>query len=450
MIRRSAIAAVTACSALIAVPAAHAATEPTIANLTASAPSAEYAYEPGLSPGMRLARLDFTVTSWGDCDRGAGAPMYRYANEDGNWVDEYRDLQRPYINRDPSPGYKGVYVQLLANCGTGTARPVGNVLFARYTMPNPPTATEPAEPAAQARIVKASIALPNPAYVNDPMRMPSERLPHVSFDQVDAPANCSFSSFRYAREDEAWVDSVSRTRPLVHLTPGAGERSIYVQLEGTCGEASATSDVVKLTTVVPVYPGDPAGSVRIDSLAVPATTTTSEVTVDLRYSNGSGCTQMRLATEDGNWRAWQPCTTWTSFASSPGLGIKGVYVQLKGVDGSLSNIAFTKYRVVAGGGTTPPPAPSTPDRTAPVLRGALVPSSVTSRSVVVTIDATDDVGVSQVRFANEDGTWGPWQAFAPAMNHQLSAGTGYKGVYVQVRDAARNESLVTFTKLTLR
>ncbi len=433
------------CALWLAAPAANAATEPTIKNLTVAAPEARYAYDSAMMPSLRDPQAHFDIVDEGDCDVLRPAE-FRFANEDGVWSDLLRSETQWNIPRTPSPGYKGLYVQLIATCD-GVRRPAGNVLYARYTMPNPPK--NPTPTAAPATIVNARIDLPNPAYVNDPLRMPTERLPMLALE-VSTRDDCTADSFRYAREDGAWVDSVSRTRPIVHLTPGAGERTIYVQLMGTCSETSGPlGSIVKLSAIVPVYPGDPTGPITIDSVRVPATSAASTITVAVRSSNGAGCTQMRMAAEDGNWRNWQPCMTDASFESTRGLGIKGVYVQLKGVDGSLSNIAFAKYRVVASGTSTPAPSPVV-DRTAPILYGVLAPSSTTTASAVITINASDDIGVAQVRFANEDGNWGPWQAYGPALTHQLSAGTGYKGVYVQVRDAAHNESAVAFVKLTRR
>jgi outer membrane biosynthesis protein TonB len=102
---------------------------------------------------------------------------------------------------------------------------------------------------------------------------------------------------------------------------------------------------------------------------------------------------------------------------------------------------------------TPEPAPApaptpTPDRTAPVLAELVLPAKTTTRWITVTLTASDNVAVTEVRFANEDGNWGAWRAFAPTMQHQLSAKASKKGVYAQVRDAAGNESGILFRKIT--
>lgn len=62
------------------------------------------------------------------------------------------------------------------------------------------------------------------------------------------------------------------------------------------------------------------------------------------------------------------------------------------------------------------------------------------------IEAADDVAVTQVRVANEDGNWGAWTDFADEVPHQLTAGNTYKVVYAQVRDAAGRESNVLFAR----
>ena len=86
------------------------------------------------------------------------------------------------------------------------------------------------------------------------------------------------------------------------------------------------------------------------------------------------------------------------------------------------------------------------DTIAPQLDSVTIPSTTTTSTVTVSITATDNVSVTQVRLANEDGNWGAWKVFSPTMQHLLSSGIGKKGVFVQVRDAANNESGTVFTK----
>ena len=94
-----------------------------------------------------------------------------------------------------------------------------------------------------------------------------------------------------------------------------------------------------------------------------------------------------------------------------------------------------------------PDAAPTPDAAAPTLNAITVPATTSSRTIMVGIDATDNQAVTQMRLANEDGNWGTWTTFNANATHQLSAGYSIKGVYVQVRDAAGNESSVIYRTL---
>ena len=95
----------------------------------------------------------------------------------------------------------------------------------------------------------------------------------------------------------------------------------------------------------------------------------------------------------------------------------------------------------------PTPAPSA-DNTAPVLSSVKLPTSTTKRAITITLSATDNIAVSEVRFANEDGNWAAWQPYATQKPWTLSPNAGYKGVFAQVRDAARNESKSIYTRIT--
>ena len=65
----------------------------------------------------------------------------------------------------------------------------------------------------------------------------------------------------------------------------------------------------------------------------------------------------------------------------------------------------------------------------------------------IKVDATDDRRPAFIRTANEDGTYGEWKAFVAELDVTLSEGPGVKGIYVQVMDAAGNESEATYKTL---
>jgi sugar lactone lactonase YvrE len=260
---------------------------------------------------------------------------------------------------------------------------------------------------------------------------------------------------RVANEDGTWGAWKAYATPLAHqLTAGLGYKGVYVQVRDAAGNEST---VVSTTTQVVAAAQDPQDPdpVKPDAVApsltkvtLPATTTTRDVKLAITATDAVGITQARVANEDGVWGAWKAYATPLAHQLTAGLSYKGVYVQVRDAAGNESAVAWTTTQLVAGETATPnPPAGGAPDTTAPTLRAFTVPATTAARTVTVTIDAIDDVKVTQVRFANEDGTWGTWKAYAPAMQHQLSAGYSIKGVYVQVRDAAGNESGLLFRTL---
>ena len=100
----------------------------------------------------------------------------------------------------------------------------------------------------------------------------------------------------------------------------------------------------------------------------------------------------------------------------------------------------------------PDPAPDPqpgPDLVAPTLREVLVPATSPTSAIDVRIDAVDDVAVTQLRLATDDGNWLPWQAYSPTVRFTLRGGIGYRGAYVQVRDAAGRESGILYRRITV-
>lgn len=87
----------------------------------------------------------------------------------------------------------------------------------------------------------------------------------------------------------------------------------------------------------------------------------------------------------------------------------------------------------------PAPLPAL-DTAAPTITSVTLPEKTESQDVEVAVAATDDTAVAEMRLANEDGRWGPWQPFATPVVHRLSDGYATKGVSVQVRDMAGNTS----------
>jgi sugar lactone lactonase YvrE len=91
-----------------------------------------------------------------------------------------------------------------------------------------------------------------------------------------------------------------------------------------------------------------------------------------------------------------------------------------------------------------------PDVVAPVLNGFTLPEFADSDTVRISIDAKDERRLDMVRTADENGTWTDWMPWSPELDVKLSDGAGVKGIYVQVRDTAGNESESVYHTLLRR
>lgn len=185
---------------------------------------------------------------------------------------------------------------------------------------------------------------------------------------------------------------------------------------------------------------------QLREVTVPSPTTTREITVTIDAVDESGeMGKMRFANEDGNWGDWMPFEAQASWTLTDGYGYKGVFVQVSDAAGNISDPLFRQLRYDEpagdGGGNTGL------DTVAPTLNSVTVPATTTTREITVTIDAVDNVAVTHARFATEDGNWSDWQPYSVQMPFTLSDGYGYKGIYVQVRDAAWNISASQYRTL---
>ncbi|MCB0879427.1 MAG: hypothetical protein KDC46_10685 [Thermoleophilia bacterium] len=313
---------------------------------------------------------------------------------------------------------------------------------------------EPADVSVPALPLPALAPLPEPDVTAPTVR--TVTVPPVSTTQdvdvtIDATDDMQVAELRLAREDGNWGPWQPFTSPVNYtLSDGLGTKGVYVQVRDMAGNASnivyRTLDVVEPVGGDPDVPppvADAADPVLV-TVSIPSLTPTAAIQVGIEATDDTGVRQVRLANEDGNWKAWQDFADVVDWQLSAGQGLKAVYVQVRDGAGRTSNVILSRSKVAADAPPPPPPGggPAEPDTTAPVLAAITIPAETTTQTVGVALDATDDVAVSQVRFANEDGNWAGWQAYKANMQWPLTAGYGFKLVYAQVRDAAGNESLV--------
>ncbi|MDR3687247.1 MAG: hypothetical protein P4L93_09860, partial [Coriobacteriia bacterium] len=95
-------------------------------------------------------------------------------------------------------------------------------------------------------------------------------------------------------------------------------------------------------------------------------------------------------------------------------------------------LAYTMFYVQAGPDTIPPTGAVT-------INAGAAWTNTTAASIVAS--ATDNIGVSQMRFSNDTVTWSAWETYSViAKSWTLASGNGTKTVYAQYKDAAGNVS----------
>lgn len=389
-------------------------------------------------------------------------------------------------------GVKRIKVQVRDAAGNLSA-----VLQAQTTLTTPivvpdPQPEQPQQPGVNAAPVLNQVTVPNPA---------AYRQVTIAIDATD---DVAVTQMRLADDYGNWGDwkPFAAATEFV-LRAGAGNRGIFVQVRDAQGLTSGSLYRTTVSSGIdkPAQQPDPEPQPQPDPLpdpnpnpnpnpnpdpnpipnpdvvdtapvlramTIPAQTTTRDIVVTIDAIDERAVTQMRLATETGIWGPWQPFAATTTFALTAGLGPRGVSVQVRDAKLQESGTLYRATKLVAGEpapnpqpdpqpqpnpdppapnpnpNPNPNPVPNPPvpvvDAAAPVLRAVTLPATTTTRAVIVAIDATDDVAVTEVRLANEDGNWGAWQPFAANTAWVLTKVAMTKGVFVQVRDAARRES----------
>jgi hypothetical protein len=376
------------------------------------------------STTTRAIQVDVTATD----DRGV-AEM-QLAREDGTWG-PWQPFATP-VTYDLSAnfGTKGVYVRVRDMAGNESAAVYRTISYAAVPGPaDPPPGGAPdaADP------VLSALTIPVQTATRDIQVT------------VAATDDVGVATMRFANEDGVWSAwrAYAATSPWT-LSANVGAKAVYAQVRDASGRESTTllaRTNYALDAPPPPPPGGAPDTVApvLVTLTLPAESTTQAVAAAMLATDAVGVAQVRFANEDGNWAAWQAYADTKQWTLSAGYGGKLVYAQVRDAAGNESLVLTARtswVKTVAG------PV----DAADPALTAITVPNPTATANVQVGLTATDDLGVTQVRFANEDGNWQAWQAFAPQVPWTLTAGTTLKVVYAQVRDAAGRESNVLFTR----
>lgn len=193
-------------------------------------------------------------------------------------------------------------------------------------------------------------------------------------------------------------------------------------------DAASTSygETINATTVTGNQTVDldaPTGTVSIASGADYTSTRTVSVTLAATDAY-TGVAQMRVRNAGEAWGAWTAYATSVTATLPAGEGTKTFEAQF--ADGAGNTTSTISDTIVLD--TSPPSG------NVLILDGA---SFTNSAAVSLTLDASDAAsGVANVRFSNDNVTWGPWAAYSTTALWTLSSGDGTKTVYAQFRDGA--------------
>lgn len=265
---------------------------------------------------------------------------------------------------------------------------------------------------------------------------------------IDIVVDCGFSSY-------AWIFDESRpTTWTVGLPPGAirlvaatwtGFPTLgvgtdwydpYEDYYTGVGIGTGTIENIRYAPGTDTTP--PTGTISINSGAAYTATTAATLSVTGDDTGGSGVQLMRFSNDNLTWSAWEPFGTSRSWTLMGGTGIKSVYLQIRDL---ACNISAT-YSDTIGLDATPPTGSMV------INAGA---STTTTRTVTLGLSASDvgGSGVSQMRFSNDNATWGAWEPYAATKTWVLPWGDGAKTVYAQYSDGVSNVSSSCSDGITL-
>jgi hypothetical protein len=301
---------------------------------------------------------------------------------------------------------------------------------------------------------------PKPAVDRDPpvlsrISAPSTTTTATIRVRLDATDDVGLAQMRIADGSGVWLDwRTFEAEFELQLSDGLGYKTIYVQVRDAARRESETRSVGLLLAPVP--------DTTAPTLSVGTPAPTSAPTIDLAVtsSDAVGVTHVRVAGNDGNfgpWTPWQNGTRPLRTVLESDASAWTRYVQVR--DAAWNESPTVAVSIVRPAPPSPSlvepiagmpvaPGPSNPaaaavDRVAPRLVSFAVPARSCSRRVLLTIVARDDVEVTHVRTANEDGRLGGWKPLRGGrIAHLLTKGMTHKVIYVQVRDAAGNSSRV--------
>lgn len=244
---------------------------------------------------------------------------------------------------------------------------------------------------------------------------------------LPASDNIQVSKMKFKVDNGSWGTPVNYTTPYtLTISPGDGTRTVYVKFIDSAGnESGAYSDTIILDESIPII-----SNFTINNNAEWGGAGGLTLNIDAT-DNGTGISEMQFSNDNATWSSWETFAGIKSgWQSTPGNGVKTVYVRIRDKAGNISSVVSATIKV---------------DTVKPT--GSVVindgDAKVGTINVKVKVTASDDYsGVDKIALSKDGITWGQWLDYSPnnIYSFQLEGGVGNKYCYLRVRDKAGNIS----------
>lgn len=355
---------------------------------------------------------------------------YRYSNDSGVWGSWLPYVQSFNATITSTYGTKSITVQVRDGAFNESLAVTRQVDY-----PAPPTPLDTTAPTISSFLVPTSSASLT-----------------VTASLV-ATDNVRVTEMRFANESGAWGSwKAFASSSQVTLTGGAGQKTVSVQVRDSAQNASVTmSKTVTYTGTAPCEVGCSSDTTAptLTNLTVPATTTTQSISASVVATDNVAVTQMRFGDGNGAWSEWNTFSATATVTLTSGFGSKTVAAQVRDAAGNVS-ATLTKTTLYD---ESPPPCQTdcTPpaDTTAPIITNFVAPATTAQKTISLLVDADDNVGVVEMRFSVNGGSWTAWGQYTDTPDVTLPGSNGEKNLVAQVRDGAGNESATVSRNVTL-
>jgi hypothetical protein len=180
----------------------------------------------------------------------------------------------------------------------------------------------------------------------------------------------------------------------------------------------------------------PSGSISINS--GDDTTNSVNVTLTLSATDDSGVSQMQFSNDNSTWSDAESYSTSKDWTLTDGDGTKTVYVKFSDTEDNWNTDPYSDTITL----DTSVDDVTSPNGSISINSGDTTTDSV---NVTLTLSATDDSGVSQMQFSNDNSTWSDAESYSTSKDWILTSGDGIKTVYVKFSDIEDNWNVTPYS-----